>query len=144
MSGLAADKFFFDALRDSADINGRVEGRIFNPARATIDEEEDRIPYIIITLDSVSNDGQTKDSDVEGDEDVATVSVLCVDSDRDRLASLTQAVRNQCRAYLAATPEADRYIYEWQFTASEVGYDPMKPCCYQTLRYQCDILNDYD
>ena len=144
MSGLAADKFFFDALRDSADINGRVEGRIFNPARATIDEEEDRIPYIIITLDSVTNDGQTKDSDVEGDEDVATVSVLCVDSDRDRLASLTQAVRNQCRAYLAATPEADRYIYEWQFTASEVGYDPMKPCCYQTLRHQCDILNDYD
>ena len=142
MSGLAADKFFFDALRASADINGRVEGRIFNPARATIDEEEDRIPYIIITLDSVTNDGQTKDSDVEGDEDVATVSVLCVDTDRDRLASLTQAVRNQCRAYLAATPEADRYIYEWQFTASEVGYDPMKPCCYQTLRYQCDTINE--
>ena len=95
MSGLAADKFFFDALGASADINGRVEGRIFNPARATIDEEEDRIPYIIITLDSVTNDGQTKDSDVEGDSDTATVSVLCVENDRDSLASLTQAVRNQ-------------------------------------------------
>ena len=141
MSGLAADKFFFDALKASADIMGRVDGRIFNPARPTIDEEEDRVPYIIIDLESVANDGTTKD-DVESDSDTATVSVLCVENDRDSLASLTQAVRNQCRAYLTAV--GDAVIVDWQFSATEVGYDPMKPCCYQTLRYQCDVINEYN
>lgn len=134
---LITDKFFFDALRSDSSLCTLLDGRIFNPARATIDEEEDRVPYIIITLDSVQNDQGTKD-DVESATDTATVSILCVGTNREQLATLTQAVRTRCKEYYWAHREDALSPYDWQFSAGPVQYDPMKPCVYQTLTYQCD------
>lgn len=139
---LRTDQFFYNALRANEDIIDEVDGRIFNPARSTVDENEDRVPYIVITFDGLTNDASTKD-DVEGDTDTVNVGILCVADDREALAELTEAVRTQCREYLASVednPSATDYDlapYDWTFTADPVQYDELKPCVFQQLHYQC-------
>lgn len=136
---LATDKFFFNALAASDDIEDVVDGRIFNPARSTADEDEDKVPYIIITLDSVQNIVDTKDNELEGEDDTVQVSILCVADDRESLAELTEMVRTQCREYWEGAGASDTEAPEWwTFSASGVYYDDMKPCTYQTLTYNCE------
>lgn len=138
---LRTDQFFYNALLASDEITAEVEGRIFNPARSTVDENEDRVPYIIITFDSLVNDQTTKD-EVESDTDTVTIGILCVADDRESLADLTEAVRTQCRTYLESIDESDEGAelapLDWALSASAVQYDDMKPCVYQRLNYQCD------
>ena len=140
---LITDKFFFNAIRANTAIWNEVGGRVFNPARSTVDENEDRVPYIIITLDGVTNDTGTKD-DVEGDTDSVQIGILCVHHDRESLGALTEAVRNQCIDYLHLAEEGqvqtdDSIIpIDWTFTAEGVQYDEVKPCVYQQLHYMCD------
>lgn len=137
---LKSDKFFFRALRSSAEIAQFVDGRIFNPARPTIDENQDRIPYIIVMFENLTNTALTKDA-IEGYEDTVNISILCVAEDRDSLGELSDAVRSCCREYWEDNDDEERPI-DWQFSAGGVQYDPMKPCCFQTLHYQCSTSND--
>jgi len=139
---LSTDKFFYRALKADTAIMKAIGGRIFNPARTTADEKEDRIPYITITLDEVDNQSETKD-DVEGMTDQVVITILCVAKDREALADMTEAVRKQCREYLYAMEESDEDGAEltpldWHFRASGVEYDKDKPCVYQALYYECD------
>lgn len=139
---MVTDKFFYLALKES-DVETMTGERIYNTARPERDEEEDRLPYVIVTLDSVTNDPSTKDGG-EGDYDTVTVSVLCVAETRGNLATLVSAVR---MAVMNATYAAEEDITEemlalrplsYLFTADGVQYDPTKPCFYQTMHYQCD------
>ena len=138
---LDTDKFFWDALRTDGGIVKMTGGRIFNTARSTTDEREDKVPYVVITFDSLTNDETTKDDEVESPYDSVNVSVLCVASDREQLARLTKAVRERDRRYFAQ--KGERYgIDDWRFSAGGVMYDELKPCFYQLLSYQITTDND--
>lgn len=138
MSLRTAD-FFSRALTTSEAVTAIVADRIFLPARPTIDEQQDTIPYIIIEPGGVTNISRTKDDSVEGDEDTATVSILCVAESHDRLMDLCEAVRNRCIEAWETGADDPLTPVEWQFTASEEVYDPVKPCNFITLTYQCTI-----
>lgn len=135
MSIRTAD-FFSHALRASESVTAIVEDRIYLPARPTIDEEEDTIPYIIIEPEGVTNQPETKDNGVEGMEDNANVSILCVARSHDELMDLCDAVRDCCAAYWEEGEDPLAPI-EWTFGASKEMYDPIKPCNFITLTYQC-------
>jgi hypothetical protein len=135
---LLTDKFFYSALTQSEDVTAIVDDRIFNPARTTVDEDEDKIPYIIITFEGLQNNADTKDDGVEGDEDRVTVNILCVHEDCDALGDMTELVRQTLCDYWDTHRCDPLTPITWQFSASRVEYDPDKPCCYQTLIYQCD------
>lgn len=134
---LKTDIFFHNALQASEAVLSAVGDRIFNTARPTIDEDEDKIPYIIIAFDGLQNNADTKDDGVEGTEDRVTVSILCVTGNRQRLATLAENVRKTCIDYWNDHQDEELTPIEWQFSASQVQYDPDKPCCYQILTYQC-------
>lgn len=135
MSLRTAD-FFSRGLSLSEDIAAIVGDRIYLPARPTVDENEDTIPYIIIIPGSVTNNAETKDDGVEGDEDTANVSILCVARSHDELMNLCELVRevNSFRQEYGEDPQTP---IDWNFSASEELYDPIKPCNYLTLNYQC-------
>lgn len=141
---LTTDKFFYNALKDDEDIITLTEGRIFNTARPTEDENEDKIPYIIITFDSLTNDGTTKDS-WEGITDRVNISLLAVASTREALADLTTAMRATIHEYYedcqSGTVDDDDCPDDYFFTAGRIDYDMLKPCYYQTMRYECSTLN---
>lgn len=139
---LRTDQFFYNALRNNSVLYDEIDGRLFNTARPTVDEDEDRVPYIIIILNGGSNDIGTKD-DVEGTTDTVNVSILVVANDREELADLTETVRDTCRDYLQSNGGTDSTApIDWSFSFDTVVYDTMKPCLYQTLRYQCDTYRD--
>lgn len=140
---LSTDRFFFQALRTEGDIIELTQGRIFNPAREDIDEEEDKIPYIIISLDGTQNVPTDKDAQGEGRLDTDTISVLCVAEDRESLANLAELVRRTLRKALVdfGEDEAVEYgfsITDYAFAGGAVQFDPGKPCCFQTLTYSVE------
>jgi len=142
---LQTDRFFAIALKES-EVNDLVEDRIFNPARDIEAEDEDKIPYIIISLDSVTNNIESKDDEGESMEDTAVVSVLCVADDREGLATLTESVRDAIKdAYdnwtQSDTTEFGFILDDYQFAANGVQMDVDKPCVYQTLTYTCTTTN---
>lgn len=131
------DKFFYDVLRQSEAVTGIVSDRIFNTGRPEEDETEDRVPYIIVTFDGMTNDSPTKD-DVEGDSDTTRVSILCVTKTRTQLAELTTAVRNAVMTSYNDGAEYAEQPFSYMLSANGVQYDMDKPCYFQTLQYQCN------
>lgn len=142
---LTTDRFFYNALRTSDEVMEMTDGRIFNTARNSEDENQDKIPYIIIMFDGGQNTNLTKD-DFEGDTDNVTVSILAVASTREQLANLTNKTRETIRDYwrdVMSGADVDEDCPDsCQFSASRIEYDMTKPCFYMTLRYDCETNNN--
>lgn len=137
--GLSLDKWFFEVLKNS-DVEAKVSSRIFNTARTSADEEEDKVPYIIITHEGLKNTGLSKDG-VEGEEDNVPIGVLVVANTREELATIAQSVRLAVRFAVSETLHEGGCL-DYTFSAGKVQYDQMKPCYWQDLRYDCVTAND--
>lgn len=141
---LNIDTYFHGALRSSDIISEIFDGRIYNTGRSSFEEDEDRIPYIIITYEGgETQDTDTKENVIE-DLDTARVSVLCVAEEREELASYMEEIESTIA--LRMNTKVNDFEQEEKFSfgidsanhsASPVQYDPEKPCYYQTLTYVC-------
>lgn len=146
---LSCDRFFVSAITQNEELMNEIGGRIYDPARDSAAEEADVIPYIIVSLDSVQNIDVSKDDMAESMIDEANVSILVVADDRESLATLAEKTRRVInKALISADEEEEKTqatfgfsIYEFSFSASKVELDIDKPCCYQTLSYQCRTQN---
>lgn len=140
---LVCDDFFFQALKGCDAVSAVVGERIYNPAVPVPDEDLDSVvvPYMVISLDSVSNADGDKDEVGESDEDTAVVSILVVAETRKALAKLACLVRDAIRDYYENADwdaeEEGYYIADYVFSASGVELDPYKGCVFQTLNYNC-------
>lgn len=145
MTALTIDSFFYNALRSSASVMDATSGRIFNPARPEIDEEEDLVPYIIISNEGVQNDQGTKDDSFESDYDTATVKVLICADDRETLGELSELVRDTIVEYARQEEEDPMQIGSgltgYHFSSGPVQFDAMKPCCFVEFSYSCETYN---
>ena len=149
---LRIGKTFVEALRQSDDLarllgaredteHRLVGARIFAVARQTQDEQEDRIPYVIMMPEGISASASKDDYE---ETDLATVSLLCVADTYQALISLTEQVRETVAVRLQDAAQAEDFrIDDYSFAASAVSYDADKPCYFQTLTYQCATqIND--
>lgn len=142
---LITDKVFYNALRSNADLMTQVGGRIESTSIPVPDEEFDNVPvpYVIITFDGLQNEGFTKDNSFEGDTDRVQVGIVVAADTRDDLGDIMQAIRAIIIAYFE---DGENHTYDdydlvpnsYTFSAGQIGYDPDKPCYYQTLTYNCD------
>lgn len=141
---LITDKVFFNALQASASIVSATDGRIYNTSVPVPDEQLDNepLPYIVITFDGLTNEGLTKDSSYEGEDDRVQIGILVVAAERESLGELTEAVRKQVKDYFEAVQPKDADFdlvpADYTFSASPIQFDWMVPCHYQTLTYNCD------
>ena len=142
---LITDKVFYNALRSNAALMTQVGGRIESTSIPVPDEDflNEPVPYIIITFDGLQNEGFTKDNDFEGDTDKVQVSIEVAAQSRDELGQIMTDIRKTVVDYFEDDEGHawDDYEYiptSYTFSASQVGYDSMKPCYYQTLTYNCD------
>ena len=136
--GLSIDKWFYDVLRDS-DVYTKTMSRIFNTARCSADEDEDKVPYVIITHEGLKNSGFSKDG-VEGEDDNVPVGVLVVANTREELASIAQSARLAVRLAVCEMLLHGGGM-DYTFSAGKVQYDQMKPCYWQDLRWECVVEN---
>ena len=142
MSSLATDSIFIAALNADANLMQKIGGRLYSTAIPLPDEEADNVPvpYIIVTFDGLNNDTQSKDDPYEGDYDSVQIGIEITAENREKLEELTQQVRDIVHSYFRSYAGDERDAVEgYQLSAEPVQYDSMKPCFWQTLRYQCDV-----
>ena len=101
------------------------------------------LPYVIVTFDGLNNDETTKDDPFESENDVVSIGIEVAAENRKALAELTQAIRTAVHEYMVTqlSSDEDFPIEDYRFSADAVQFDSLKPCYWQTLRYQCDVLN---
>jgi hypothetical protein len=145
---LATDSIFISAIKSNSNIMERIGGRLYSTAIPLPDDDADNVPvpYIIVTFDGLTNGGTSKDEMYEADTDEVTISVEVTAENRSALAQLVQSLRECIRDYMLDMHEQseDFHIEDYLFTAEAVQFDHMKPCYWQTLRYVCDVTNDYE
>ena len=134
MEKIVADIAIVQALQRSETIETLVEHRIFNTMRPEYDEQEDKIPYIVVTYEGMTNDNDNKDS-IEGDEDVERVNVLIVAQDRVQLSNIINEARTAIRDYLGGDAFDTYGIADYSVSASVILGDWTVPCVYQSLNY---------
>lgn len=140
---LVTDKFFYDALRNNADVIEVTEGRIFNTARPEIDEKVDKIPYIIIQNMGTQEQNLTKDEDTT---DSDTITILVVAETREGLGDMATLIRKTIKDAMDELDyddgvESGYNMLDYTFSAGAVLYDSMKPCHYQELTWICETEN---
>ena len=140
MEKIVADIAVIHALSASDTVQTLTEGRIFNTIRPELDEKEDKIPYIVVTYEGMTNDCDNKDM-VEGASDNERVQVLCVACDRIQLANLINAARDAIREYLSEHDSLIEFgIADYELSASAILSDWTVPCTYQSLNYSISTI----
>lgn len=121
-----------------------VKGRIFPTAIAVPEEqlENEPVPYIVITYDGMQSNTFTKDG-TEGHFDTVQIGIEAAAADRWELARLMQLIRHHVRRYFESTDDEgdDEIPIDYDLTAGPVAWDELKPCYFQTLRYNCTTFN---
>jgi len=137
---LAADSIFIAAIQSNPALVERIGGRLYGTAIPLPDEDADNVPvpYIIVTFDGLNNQNQTKDDVYEGSYDTVNIGVEVTGETISDLHELTQAVRDTVLGYFRAN---HTNVEDYTFSADAIQYDSMKPCYWQTLRYQCEVKN---
>lgn len=155
--GLATDSIFITALQSNAELMERLTESISRDGETVIDEsprlygtaiplpDEDvenvPVPYVIVSFDGLTNGQGTKDSRYEDSEDNVNIGVTVAARTLDDLHELTQMVRDTILSYMRTQPTA---IDDYNFAAQAIQFDSMKPCYWQVLTYQCDVINTFN
>ena len=145
---LQTDIIFVAAIKSDAELLRQLAiGDVYNTAIALPDEDLDNadVPYVIVAEGDVVNDNTTKD-DYEGDTDSVNITVEVAARTRAELGQMTDRIRKAIRRYFCNVTEEDECFdmvpLDYQFSAKPVAYDPLKPCYWRELNYQCDVNND--
>ena len=151
--GLLTDAFFKSALESNADLMAALPAHAIynNIADPDYDMENVAVPYIIVNNDGGNNDAQTKD-DYEGAEDKVNISIRIVAKTNDSLRQMAVAVRRTVHDYMQASAERidagtpaendDLRPYDYDFSFSDVAYEPQKPSHTIVLYYKCSTPNE--
>lgn len=145
---LQTDIIFVAAIKSDTELLKQLAiGDVYNTTIAMPDEDLDNadVPYVIVSQGEVVNDGTTKD-DYEGDTDSVNITIEVAARTRAELGTLADCIRKTVRRYFMASEDGDELHdmvpLDYQFSAKPVTYDPLKPCWWMELNYQCDVNND--
>ena len=149
---LATDSIFTTALQSNSDLMATLgyvaptltdkgkPARLYGTAIPLPDEDLDNVPvpYVIVTFDGLNNDAGTKDDRYESEYDRVNIGVEVTGKTLEDLHGLTQMVRDTVLGYFCAN---HTNVEDYTFSADAIQYDSLKPCYWQTLRYQCEVYN---
>lgn len=141
------DQILFDALKGDAALMEAVGGRVVSTSFEVGPDEADNtpLPCIIVTDDGWQNQQESKDTMWESMEDRVTASIE-VDADSPKaVKQLMRLCRKAVARYVRDMAEADEDIPILDnVQASQLAWDWMKPCYWQTMTYNCLIENEYE
>jgi hypothetical protein len=94
----------------------------------------------------LTNGVETKDDPVEVDTDNVQIGIEIAARTRIELGKIADRIRKAVHSYFINASEGDEDFdlvpADYTFSAQAVNYDPLKPCYWQILNYQCDCNND--
>ena len=102
-------------------------------------EDNTPLPYIIIIEDPTQNEQGTKDDVWDSDYDSAQVSIEIAAATKAEVKQLRRKVRKAIREYVSTMDYTTRPGLK-SFSNEGIAWDWLKPCYYDRLHYQCDVL----
>ena len=136
------DEIIYSAITANETLVSLTGGRIKSTTFEVppIQKDNTPIPYIVIYEEPGQNDQGTKDDVWECGSDVVNVGVEFAASSPNEVKRLRRLIRKAVDTYVKSN-ETDI------FTLRAINYDGIqwfweKPCYYDTLHYQCDMVND--
>ena len=136
------DEIIYAAITANETLVSETGGRIKSTCIEVppTDEDNTPLPYIIIMEEPSQNDHGTKDSVWESDTDIVNVGVEISAASPDEVKRLRKIVRAAIGSYVESMTENIPYLR--QATRDGIAWDWTKPCYYDTLHYQADMVND--
>ena len=143
---LETDSIFIAAISSNAELmaelgrTSKKPARLYSTAIPLPDDKADNepVPFVIVSLDGLTNDQTTKDDPYESDSDQVNIGIMVAASNRAKLATLAKMIRDTVHQYMM---DNETLVEDYQFSAEAVQYDSLKPCYWQALVYQCDVIN---
>ena len=101
-------------------------------------EDNTQVPYIVIYEETCQNNQATKDDVWESNTDIVNVGVEFAGGSPNEVKRLRQLIRKAVDTYVKSN---DTDILTLNSISYEgIQWDWMKPCYYDTLHYQCEML----
>ena len=136
------DEIIYSAITANETLVSLTGGRIKSTTFEVppIQKDNTPIPYIVIYEEPGQNDQGTKDDVWECGSDVVNVGVEFEASSPNEVKRLRRLIRKAVDTYVKSN-ETDILALR------AINYDGIqwfweKPCYYDTLHYQCDMVND--
>ena len=137
------DEIIYDALTADNGIGAILKGGIHSTCIKVPPLEEDNTPppYIIIMDDPYQNETGTKDDVWESDYDRVQASVMISANSPAEVKQLRRLVRQAIASHVATLQNPPYLVSS---SNDGIAWDWQKPCYYDVLHYQCDVLvKDY-
>ena len=137
------DEIIYDALTADNGIGALLKGGIHSTCIEVPPLEEDNtpLPYIIIMDDPYQNETGTKDDVWESDYDRVQASVMISANSPAEVKQLRRLVRQAIASHVATLQNPPYLVSS---SNDGIAWDWQKPCYYDVLHYQCDVLvKDY-
>ena len=134
------DEIIYNALTADTQVMSAIGGRIKSTCIEVppTDEDNTPLPYIIIEEESSQNDQGTKDDVWESDVDIVNVGVIVSATSPKAVKRLRRMVRKAVGSYIESMTEDIPYLRSLSWEG--IAWDWTKPCYYDTLHYQCDMV----
>lgn len=134
------DEIIYNALTADTRVISAIGGRIKSTCIEVppTDEDNTPLPYIIIAEESSQNDQGTKDDVWESDVDIVNVGVIVSATSPKAVKRLRRMVRKAIGSYIESMTEDIPYLHSLSWEG--ITWDWTKPCYYDTLHYQCDMV----
>ena len=134
------DEIIYNALTADTQVMSAIGGRIKSTCIEVppTDEDNTPLPYIIIEEESSQNDQGTKDNVWESDVDIVNVGVIVSATSPKAVKRLRRMVRKAIGSYIESITEDIPYLRSLSWEG--ISWDWTKPCYYDTLHYQCDMV----
>jgi hypothetical protein len=141
------DEIMYAAITGDSSLVSLTDGNIVTCCFEVPPDIEDNtpLPYIIIVEDPTQNEQGTKDDVWESDYDSAQVSIEIAATTKAEVKQLRRKVRKAVADYVSSMEWNGRPNLK-SFQNDGIAWDWLKPCYYDRLHYQCDVLitNDED
>jgi hypothetical protein len=135
------DDIFYAAITGESSLVSLTDGNIVTCCFEVPPDIEDNtpLPYIIIVEDPNTNEQGTKDDVWDSDIDSAQVSIEIAATTKAEVKQLRRKVRKAIREYVSNMDYTARPDLR-SFSNEGIAWDWLKPCYYDRLHYQCDVI----
>ena len=135
------DDIMYAAITGDSSLVSLTDGNIVTCCFEVPPDIEDNtpMPYIIIVEDPTQNEQGTKDDVWDSDYDSAQVSIEIAAATKAEVKQLRRKVRKVIREYVSTMDYTTRPDLK-SFSNEGIAWDWLKPCYYDRLHYQCNVL----
>lgn len=120
----------------ATDTGGRIKSTCIEVPPT--DEDNTPLPFIVIAESPSQNDTGTKDNVWESGVDIVNVAVEVDAVSPNEVQRLRRRIRSAVESYMESM-ESPPYLRSLSWDG--VQWDWTRPCYFDTLRYQCELLN---